>query len=100
MWVDPIGQGDSTNPEYYLNSSADQLVNISVPTKIVLIGDGGDVDREGLLIIDGTLFDIVDNRLDNQTLEVWFDNTWLTNVSTDGQGNFQIFYPVPQDSPL
>ena len=100
MWVDPIGQGDSANPEYYLNSSVDQFVNISVPTKIILYGAGGDVDREGLLIIDGTLFDIVDNTLGNQTLEVWFDNTRLTNVTTDGEGNFQVFFPVPQDSPL
>ncbi|MAE38689.1 MAG: hypothetical protein CL969_03530 [Euryarchaeota archaeon] len=100
MWVDPIGQGDSTNPEYYLNSSVDQFVNISVPTKIVLLSAGGDVDREGLLIIDGTLFDIVDNPLGNQTLEIWFDNTRLTNVTTDSEGNFQVFFPVPQDSPL
>nr|AIF09074.1 transglutaminase domain-containing protein [uncultured marine group II/III euryarchaeote KM3_34_C09] len=100
MWVDPIGQGDSTNPEYYLNSSAEQWVNISVPTYIVLLGGGGDVDREGLLIIDGTLFDIVDNRLANETLEVWFDNAWLTNVTTDSEGNFQVYYPVPADSPL
>ena len=100
MWVDPIGQGDSTNPEYYLNSSSDYLVNISVPTKIVLIGGGTDVDREGLLVIDGVLFDVVDNPLGNQTLEVWFDNNFLTNVSTDSLGAFQIFFPVPTDSPL
>ena len=100
MWVDPIGQGDSTNPEYYLNSSAEQWVNVSVPTYITLIGGGGDVDREGLLVINGTLFDIVDNPLANETLEVWFDQTHLTNVTTDSEGNFQIYFPVPADSPL
>ncbi len=100
MWVDPMGQGDSTNPEYYLNSSAEQFVNISVPTYITLLGGGGDVDREGLLIINGTLFDIVDNPLSNLTVEVWFDNNWLTNITTDSEGNFQVYFPVPADSPL
>jgi len=100
MWVDPIGQGDATNPEYYLNSSVDQFVNVSVPTYIILSGGGGDIDREGQLMLDGNLYDIVDNPLVNQTLEVWFDNQWLTNVTSDDQGHFQIFYPVPQDSPL
>lgn len=100
MWVDPIGQGDSTNPEYYLNSSTDRFVNVSVPTYIVLSSGGGDVDREGLLIIDGTLYDIVDNPLANETMEVWFDGNWLTNVTTDASGDFQVYYPVPADSPL
>ena len=48
----------------------------------------------------GSTFQFVDNTLGNQTLEVWFDNTRLTNVTTDSEGNFQVFFPVPQDSPL
>ena len=100
MWVDPMGQGDPSNPEYYLNSTDQQWVNVSVPTYIVLSSSGTDIDREELLVIDGTLLDIVDNPLANETIEVWFNGYWLTNVTTATDGTFSVYYPVPQDSEL
>ncbi len=100
MWVDPMGQGDSSNPEYYLNSTDQQWVNVSVPTHIVLITSGGDIDREELLVIDGMLLDLVNNPLSNETIEIWFNGYWLTNVTTTVDGTFSVYYPVPQDSDL
>ena len=35
-WVDPVGYGDTNNPEYYMPSSATVDFNVSVPTKILL----------------------------------------------------------------
>ena len=54
-WVDPIGVGEPSNPEYYLPSTASVPFNISVPTKISLITAGGDVNREDVMTIEGLL---------------------------------------------
>jgi hypothetical protein len=45
-WVDPIGEGDSANPDFYLPSSASVNFTVAVPTKILLLTTGGQVDRE------------------------------------------------------
>ena len=99
-WVDPIGVGEPSNPEYYLPSTASVPFNISVPTKISLITAGGDVNREDVMTIEGLLLDLVDNPLPDLTIEVWLDGNFMTNVQTDENGVFTAVYPVPADSAL
>tara|TARA_B110000459_G_scaffold203878_1_gene262401 strand:- start:2962 stop:11922 length:8961 start_codon:yes stop_codon:yes gene_type:complete len=99
-WVEPIGVGDQVNPEYYLPSSDQVQFNVSVPTKILLLTPGGDVNREATMTIQGRLLDLVDAPLPNLTIEVWLDGEWMTNVTTDANGTFTAIYPVPADADL
>ena len=92
--------GEPSNPEYYLPSVANVQFNISVPTKITLITEGGDVNREEVMTIEGILYDLVDNPLPNLTIEVWLDGEFMTNVDTDDNGVFTAVYPVPADAAL
>lgn len=100
LWVDPVGQGDSANPEYYLPSSAVFDFNASQPTHIVISQGGGEIDRDDLLAVGGTLLDLVDRPVVNETIEVWLDGVFLTNVTTDANGDFVAYYPVPSDMTL
>ena len=99
-WVDPIGNGDSANPEFYHPSSASENFSVAVPTEIVLITQGGQVDREETLTVQGRLIDIVDNPLSDQTIEIWLGGSFLTNVTTDANGQFTAVHPVPADAAL
>jgi hypothetical protein len=99
-WVDPIGFGEPSNPEYYLPSSDTVDFNVSVPTVLSLLTQSGDVNREELMVIEGLIVDIVNNPLDNLTLEVWLDGEFMTNVNTDSEGFFTAVYPVPADAEL
>ena len=99
-WVDPIGEGDSANPDFYKPSSASENFSVAVPTEIVLITQGGQVDREDTLSVQGRLIDIVDNPLEGQTIEIWLGGIFLTNVTTDATGQFNAVHPVPADATL
>ena len=99
-WVDPIGVGEPSNPEYYQPSSTTVPFNISVPTQITLITPGGDVDREAVMTIEGLLLDLVDKPLPDLTVEVWLDGSFMTNVDTDENGVFTAIYPVPANAAL
>ena len=99
-WVDPVGYGDTNNPEYYMPSSATVDFNVSVPTKILLLTATGDADRETTMTIQGRLLDVVDNPLPNMTIEIWLGGQWLTNTTTDDVGEFSAVHPVPADAPL
>jgi hypothetical protein len=99
-WVDPIGFGEPSNPEYYLPSSDTVDFNISVPTVLSLLTQSGDVNREEVMIIEGLIVDIVNNPLDNLTLEVWLGGEFMTNVVSDSEGFFTAVYPVPADAEL
>ena len=99
-WVDPVGFGDTNNPEYYMPSSATVEFNVSVPTKILLLTASGDADRETTMTIQGRLLDVVDNPLSNMTIEIWLGGQWLTNTTTDETGEFSAVHPVPSDAPL
>lgn len=99
-WVDPVGVGDLINPEYYLPSMDQVDFNVSVPTKILLLTPGGNVDREATMTIQGRLLDLVDAPLPNLTVEVWLGGEWMTNVTTDANGTFTAIYPVPADAEL
>jgi len=99
-WVDPIGVGEPSNPEYYLPSSDTVNFNVSVPTVISLLTQSGDVNREEVMVIEGMLVDVVNNPLVNLTVEVWLDGVFMTNVETDSTGFFTAIYPVPADAEL
>ena len=99
-WVEPIGVGDQINPEYYMPSMDQVEFNVSVPTKILLLTPGGNVDREDTMTIQGRLLDLVDTPLPGLTVEVWLDGQWMTNVTTDENGTFTAVYPVPADAAL
>jgi len=99
-WVDPVGQGDNANPEYYYPSNRVVNFSVSVPTQILLLTPGGDVDRESALTVQGRLLDIVDNPLSGQTIEIWLGGVFLTNVTTDIDGQFTAVHPVPADAEL
>ena len=96
-WVDPIGEGEPSNPEYYMPSSDSVQFNISVPTVLTLLTQTGDVNREDVMTIEGTLLDIVSNPLAGLTIEV---PRWRCNVTTDETGLFTAIYPVPADAEL
>ena len=99
-WVDPICEGDSANPEFYKPRSASENFSVAVPTEIVLITQGGQVDREDTLEVQGRLIDIVNNPLEGQIIEIWLGGIFLTNVTTDATGQFNAVHPVPADAPL
>ena len=100
LWVDPMGEGDSVNPEFYLGSIASLEFDVSVPTEVRLFGGGTEVVREDLLSLVGVLFDVAERPVPGQNLTVWMNGQFLTNVTTDAEGSFSILYPVPLDMDL
>jgi hypothetical protein len=100
LWVDPVGAGDSVNPEYYLPSNASAAFNATQPTHITIMAGGGPIDREQLISISGVLLDSVDRPVVNMTISIYLDGVFLTNVTTTENGTFDVFYPVPSDMTL
>ncbi|MEE2758943.1 MAG: transglutaminase domain-containing protein [Candidatus Thermoplasmatota archaeon] len=100
LWVDPVGAGDSVNPEYYLGSTATGEFNATQPTHIDIILGGGEIDREELISMSGILLDSVNRPVANMSISIYLDNVFLTNVTTTGNGTFDVFYPVPSDMTL
>ena len=100
LWVDPVGSGDSVNPEYYLPSNMTAMFNATQPTHIDILQGGGQIDREQLISASGVLLDSVDRPVGNMTIGVYLDSVFLTNVTTNENGSFNVFYPVPSDMTL
>jgi len=101
LWGAPGSpEADQENPPFYRPSATSVWFNVSVPTDVRLSTTGEDIDREELLLVNGSLVDVVGLPLDNRTIEVWLGTTFLTNVSTDANGAFTVAYPVPVDAPL
>ncbi|DAC41905.1 MAG TPA: hypothetical protein D7I00_02340, partial [Candidatus Poseidoniales archaeon] len=99
-WVDPVGIGDSVDPEFYMPSSATVDFNVSVPTQILLITPTGEVNREETMTVQGRLLDVVDNPLADLSVDIYLGDVWMTNVSTDATGLFTAVIPVPADAVL
>ena len=99
-WVDPMGQGDSLNPEYYLPSSYTQSYNATQTSQVVLTTPPGEIDRNQLLTIEGMLTDGAGRFLPNRGLSVYMNDQLLTGLNVDSDGNFSLFIPVPSDMPL
>ena len=93
-WVDPVGIGDSVDPEFYMPSSATVDFNVSVPTQILLITPTGEVNREDTMTVQGRLLDVVDNPLADLSVDIYLGDVWMTNVSTDATGLFTAVIPV------
>ena len=94
-WVDPMGQGDSLNPEYYLPSSYMTTFNATQTSQVVLTTPPGEVDRNELLLIEGMLTDGSGRILPNRNLEVSMNGEFLTGLSVGENGTFSLYIPVP-----
>jgi len=99
-WVDPMGQGDSLNPEYYLPSSHTTEFNALQTSQIVLTTPPGEIDRNELLLIEGMLTDGSGRVLPNRNLEVSMNGQFLTGLSVDENGTFSLYIPVPPNMEL
>jgi len=99
-WVDPMGQGDPLNPEYYLPSSVSVNFNVSQTSQVVLTTIPGEVDRNELLLIEGMLTDGAGRILGDRSVEVSMNNQYLTGIQVDSSGNFSVFIPVPPNMKL
>ena len=99
-WVDPMGQGDSLNPEYYLPSSTTQVFNVTQTSQVVLTTPPGEVDRNELLLIEGMLTDGAGRTLGDRYLEVTMNNQFLTGLQVTANGTFSIYVPIPPDMEL
>ena len=80
-WVDPMGQGDSLNPEYYLPSSTTEGYNVTQTSQVVLTTPPGEIDRNELLLIEGMLTDGAGRVLGDRYLEVMMNDQFLTGLS-------------------
>lgn len=99
-WVDPMGQGDSLNPEYYLPSTYTGVFNVTQTSQVVLTTPPGEIDRNELLLIEGMLTDGSGRVLPDRTLEVSMNGQYLTALSVDENGTFSLYIPVPPDMEL
>ena len=99
-WVDPMGQGDSLNPEYYLPSTLTHEFNATQTSQVVLTTPPGEVDRNELLLIEGMLTDGAGRVLPGRDLDVYMNDQFLTSLSVTENGTFSLFFPVPPDMPL
>ncbi len=99
-WVDPMGQGDSLNPEYYLPSDITEVFNATQTSQVVLTTPPGEVDRNELLLIEGMLTDGSGRILPNRNLQVSMNGEFLTALSVGENGTFSLYIPVPPDMEL
>jgi transglutaminase-like putative cysteine protease len=96
-WVDPMGQGDSLNPEYYLQSSANINFNIFQLSQVIITTPTIDVDRNDLVLIEGQITDKIGRALPNRELQVFMNELFITNLFVNENGEFNVFIPIPPD---
>ena len=99
-WVDPMGQGDSLNPEFYLPSSYTYEFNATQTSQVILTTPPGEIDRNELLLIEGMLTDGSGRVLPYRNLQVSMNGVFLTGLSVDENGTFSLYIPVPPDMEL
>lgn len=99
-WVDPMGQGDSLNPEYYLSSTLTLPFNVTQTSQVILTTPQGEIDRNELLLIEGLLTDGAGRPLSNRNLDAYMNGLLLTSLNVDENGSFSLFFPVPSDMAL
>ena len=99
-WVDPMGQGDSLNPEYYLPSMASGGYNVSQLSQVIITTPLTDVDRNDLVLIEGKLTDGVGRPISNRGLTSYIDSQFLTDLTVNETGFFSIFVPIPPNMQL
>ena len=99
-WVDPMGQGDSLNPEYYMSSSDSLVFNVSQPTQVVISSPPAEVDRTELVVVEGVLTDGVGRAIPSRELVMSVNGQAITAVSVDGNGSFTGLVPIASDMEL
>lgn len=99
-WVDPMGQGDSLNPEYYLSSLATINFNISQLSQVIITTPPSDVDRNDLVLIEGQLTDKIGREIPGRNLEVFMNEQFMTDLTVDENGEFSVYIPIPPDMEL
>ena len=99
-WVDPMGQGDSLNPEYYIHSSKSMEFNVSQTSQVVIFTPPDEVDRTDMLLVQGLLTDGVGRSLPNRDIQVFMNDELLTGLNVGGNGSFSVFIPISPDMPL
>jgi hypothetical protein len=99
-WVDPMGQGDSLNPEYYLGSSDSMAFNVTQPTQVVISTSPAEIDRTEVAVVEGVLTDGVGRAIPSRDLVMSVDGQEITAISADGNGSFTGFVPIASDMSL
>ena len=79
-WVDPMGQGDSINPEYYIGSSDSVGFNVTQTSQIVISTPPGEIDRSEVALIEGMLTDGVGRALPNRELVLTINGEELPSL--------------------
>ena len=99
-WVDPMGQGDSINPEYYLDSTISLTFNVTQTSQVIISTPPSEVDRSDVALIEGILTDGIGRSLPNRDLSVTVDGQILTVIVADINGSFSALIPISPDMPL
>jgi len=99
-WVNPMGQGDSINPEYYLSSSESIIFNVTQVSQVVITTPTSDVDRNDLVLIEGQLTDGVGRAISNRSLTAYMNEQFLTDLNVKEDGSFSVYIPIPPDMEL
>ena len=99
-WVDPMGQGDTLNPEYYLPSTEMIEFNVSQLSQVIISTPVTEVDRNELVLIEGQLTDGIGRSIPNRDLTANIDGQFLTDLSVNDTGYFSIFVPISPNMEL
>ena len=99
-WVDPMGQGDSLNPEYYLGSSDSLGFNVTQSTQVVISTSPDEIDRTEVAVVEGVLTDGIGRTIPNRDLVMSVNGQEITAVSGDENGSFTAFVPIASDMEL
>jgi len=96
-WVDPMGQGDSLNPEYYLPSTQSLVFNVTQTSQVIISTSPSEIDRSEVTLVEGVLTDGIGRALPNRDLFVSINGEELTTVAVDSNGSFSAFVPIASD---
>ena len=99
-WVDPMGQGDSVNPEYYLGSTDSLAFNVTQPSQVVISTSPSEIDRTEVATVEGMLTDGVGRAIPDRDLVLSVDGQEITSISVNSNGSFVGLVPIPPDMPL
>jgi hypothetical protein len=99
-WVDPMGQGDSLNPEFYLPSTDTSEYNATQTSQVIIVTPPSSVDRNDLLLIEGRITDGIGRVLPGRVVSIYIEVNFVTDAAADQEGNFSVYLPIPSDMPL
>ena len=99
-WVDPMGQGDSINPEYYLPSFDMLSFDVTQPSQLVISTPPGEIDRTEVASIEGFLTDSVGRAIAGRELSLKVSDELLTTLITESNGSFVGYVAIAPDMQL